>query len=322
MVVARFGNMLILVVGRFVTPMALVVSAWLGEIDVLVSGVEQAVVAQADVVERQRQFERDGFVVARQMFSGAEMREFIAECHSFEGRTRGPDSNDEGQMRFYNQLFRKSEVVRRFVTQQSLIDFIAPIAGPDLWMRWDQAVAKGPGSGVFNWHTDAGYDLLPQPHFEVWIALSESRRDNGGLCVIPGSHRQGHSHRHRRIGNHMVADGHERYDRPDSGKTVIEAEEGDVILFSSALLHKTYENTTARARWAYVGEFMKLGDYDPTSPAPYFVAARNGRTACEFVDTLPGARDPMQRLRTLPLALRKNVAGPLLRAVRAALKPA
>lgn len=282
----------------------------------------QAAALQGEAAERRRQFERDGFVVARQMFSGAEMGEFIAACQSFEGRTAGADSNDAGPMRFYNQLFRKSEVVRRFVTQQALIDFMVPITGPDLWMRWDQAVVKGPGAGVFNWHTDAGYDLLPQPHFEVWIALSESRRDNGGLCVIPGSHRQGYGHRHRRIGNHQVADGHERYDAPDSGKRVIEADVGDVILFSSTLLHKTYENTTARARWAYVGEFMRLGDYDPTSLAPYFVAARHGRTAGEFVATLPGARNPVQRLRTLPLALRKNVAGPLLRAVRAALKPA
>jgi Phytanoyl-CoA dioxygenase (PhyH) len=298
---------------------ALKIKACVVEIKVSASVSRQAGAVQGEAAERRRQFERDGFVVARHMFSGAEMREFIAECHSFEGKSSGPDSNDAGEMRFYNQLFRKSEVVRRFVTQQSLIDFMAPITGPDLWMRWDQAVAKGPGSGVFNWHTDAGYDLLPQPHFEVWIALSESRRDNGGLCVIPGSHRRGHGHRHRRIGTHMVAEGHETYDRPDSGKTVIEAEAGDVILFSSALLHKTYENTTARARWAYVGEFMKLGDYDPTSPAPYFVAARQGRSAGEFVDRLPGARDPVQILRTLPLALRKNVAGPLLRAVRAAL---
>lgn len=286
------------------------------------TGSEQVRPVAGDAAVRQRQFERDGFVVARQMFSGEEMRDFIAECYSFEGKTDGPDPNDEGQMRFYNQLFRKSELIRRFVTQQSLIDFMAPIAGPDLWMRWDQAVAKGPGSGVFNWHTDAGYNQLPQPHFEVWIALSESRKDNGGLCVIPGSHRRGYGLRHRRIGNHMVADGHQDFDAMDSGRVVVEADPGDVILFSSTLLHKTYENTTTRARWAYVGEFMKLTDYDPASRPPYFVAARGGRSACEFVDSLPGARDPAQILKTLPLALRKRVAGPLARLARSVIKPA
>jgi hypothetical protein len=58
----------------------------------------------------------------------------------------------------------------------------------------------------------------------------------------------------------------------------IEANEGDVILFSSLLLHKTYENTTEKSRWAYVGEMLKLGDYDPTSKPPYFVVAKDGKS--------------------------------------------
>lgn len=273
-----------------------------------------------EVTERVRQFERDGYVVARGLFSADEMRDFIAECHSFEGRAKDrAEPNSKGSMQFYSELFRKSELIRRFVTQRTLIDFVAPIAGPDLWLRWDQAVAKGPQSGVFAWHTDTGYDLLPQPHFEVWIALSESRADNGGLYVVPGSHKQ--RHRHRRIDNHMVARHSERYDAADSGKVCVEAEAGDVILFSSLLLHKTYENTTTNSRWAYVAEMLRLGDFDPTITPPYFVVARDGEPACEFVESLACARDPVQIVKTLPLALRHRVGKPLVKRLRAALKP-
>jgi hypothetical protein len=272
-----------------------------------------------DVAARVRQFERDGFVVSRGLFSADEMRDFIAECHSFEGKAKDrAEPNSRGSMQFYSELFRKSELIRRFITQRALIDFVAPIAGPDLWVRWDQAVAKGPDSGVFAWHTDTGYDLLPQPHFEVWIALSESRADNGGLFVVPGSHKQ--RQRHRRVDNHMVALDSERYDAADSGKVVVEAEAGDVILFSSLLLHKTYENTTTKSRWAYVAEMLKLGDFDPTITPPYFVAARNGEPACEFVESLACARDPVQIVKTLPLALRHRVGKPLAKRLRAALK--
>jgi hypothetical protein len=272
-----------------------------------------------DVAARVRQFERDGFVVSRGLFSADEMRDFIAECHSFEGKAKDrAEPNSRGSMQFYSELFRKSELIRRFITQRALIDFVAPIAGPDLWVRWDQAVAKGPDSGVFAWHTDTGYDLLPQPHFEVWIALSESRADNGGLFVVPGSHKQ--RQRHRRIDNHMVALDTERYDAADSGKVVVEAEAGDVILFSSLLLHKTYENTTTKSRWAYVAEMLKLGDFDPTIEPPYFVVARHGEPACEFVDSLACARDPVQIVKTLPLALRHRVGKPLVKRLRAALK--
>lgn len=278
----------------------------------------EACSSSAGSAERLMAFERDGYVVARNMFSAAELRDFIAECQSFETKAGGHEPNSKGSMQFYSQLFRRSELVRRFVCQQKLIDFIQPITGPDLWLRWDQAVAKGPQSGVFDWHTDAGYDLLPQAHFEVWIALSEGRRDNGGLCVIPGSHKQ--RHRHRRVGTHVVSTKARDYDAAISGKRFIEADAGDVVLFSSTLLHKTYENVTSSARWAYVAELLKLGDFDPTIDPPYFVAFRDGAPAGEFVDTLACARDPRQIALTLPLALRHRYVGPLLRRLRSALR--
>ncbi len=280
---------------------------------------QQADRVSAGAAFRAAQFESDGYVVARSMFSPGEMRDFIKECQSFEGKASDrSEPNSKGTMQFYSEIFRRSEPVRRFITQQTLIDFLTPIAGPDLWVRWDQAVAKGPGSGAFPWHTDTGYDLLPQPHFEVWIALTESHRDNGGLCVIPGSHKV--PHKHKRVDNHMVALGAERYDPPGSGKVFIDAEQGDVVLFSSLLLHKTYGNTTAKSRWAYVAEMLKLGDYDPTVKAPYFIAARNGRAAGEFVERLDCADDPAQIVKTLTLALRHRVAGPLARRLRSAFK--
>jgi hypothetical protein len=276
-------------------------------------------VRPSDAAQRASQFEREGYVVARNMFTPAEMRDFIQACQSFEGKEADrPEPNSKGSMQFYSEIFRRSETVRRFITQQTLIDFLVPITGPDLWIRWDQAVAKGPGSGVFPWHTDTGYDLLPQPHFEVWIALTENRPDNGGLWVIPGSHKV--RHKHKLIDNHMTAVGAERYDEADSGKVCIEANTGDVVLFSSLLLHKTYGNTTAASRWAYVAEMLKLGDYDPTIKPPYFITARQGRSAGEFVESLACARDPAQIAKTLPLAIRHRVAGPLVRRLRAAFK--
>jgi ectoine hydroxylase-related dioxygenase (phytanoyl-CoA dioxygenase family) len=187
-----------------------------------------------------------------------------------------------------------------------------------LWVRWDQAVAKGPHSGVFAWHQDNGYNRLPQQHYQVWIALSEMRRDNGGLWLVPGSHRQRFAH--ARVANHFSAVGSDRYDAPDSGRVFIEAEAGDVVVFSSLTLHKTYENVTTKARWAYVAEVMCLGDYDPTVKPPYFVAARDGRPVSEFVDRLACSRDPRQIVKTLPLALRRRLAGPLWRRLRAAFR--
>jgi hypothetical protein len=280
--------------------------------------VEMASYDSTDAGARARQFEKEGFVVSRRMFSPTEMQEVIAEIQGFEGRLDKAEPLDQGRLRFYSEIFRKSALVRRFITQQTLIDLLVPIAGPNLWVRWDQAVAKGPHSGVFAWHQDNGYDRLPQQHYQVWIALSEMRKDNGGLWLVPGSHKRHYPH--RRVANHFAAAGSDRYDAPGSGKVFIEAEVGDVVIFSSLTLHKTYENTTTKPRWAYVAEVMKLSEFDPTIRPPYFVAARDGRSVCEFVDSLACARDPVQIVKTLPLALRHRFGGPLVRRLRAAFK--
>ena len=265
-----------------------------------------------------RQFDTEGYFVSRRMFSTDQMRDFIAEIQSFERRSDRAEPLDQGGMRFYSDIFRRSELIRRFITQPALIDLLSQVAGPDLWVRWDQAVAKGPNSGVFAWHQDNGYNRLPQQHYQVWIALSEMTQDNGGLWLVPGSHKQRMPH--GRIANHFAAVGSERYDDPDSGRVFIEAEAGDVVIFSSLTLHKTYENVTANSRWAYVAEVMRLGDFDPTIKPPYFLAARGGRPAGEFVDSLACSRDPRQIVKTLPLALRHRVFGPVSRKLRAAFR--
>jgi ectoine hydroxylase-related dioxygenase (phytanoyl-CoA dioxygenase family) len=164
-------------------------------------------------------------------------------------------------------------------------------------VRWDQAVAKGPHSGVFAWHQDNGYNRLPQQHYQVWIVLSEMRADNGGLWLVPGSHKR--RLRRERVANHFAAVGSDRYDDPDSGRLFIEADAGDVVVFSSLMLHKTYENVTEQARWAYVAEVMRLGDFDPTIAPPYFVVARDGQPVHEFVDRLASARDARQIVKTV-----------------------
>ena len=248
------------------------------------------------------QFDRDGYLVARGMFSADEMSEFIVEVQKADSLIPGPDYLDSGAMRFYHNVFYKSPLIQRFICQQRLIDFMAPVVGPDFWVRWDQAVEKGPNSGVFAWHQDNGYSKLGAEYYQLWIALSEMTPHNGGLWVVPGSN---HSRLpHTRAGNHLIAQGSEIYDAPDAPKAFVAAEKGDVVMFSSFTLHKTYENTTERPRWAYVGEFLPTSFYDPLAPKPYFVVAQNGRAHGKFMPSIPGSRDLAQRLRLLPLIAR------------------
>jgi hypothetical protein len=81
------------------------------------------------------QFDRDGYLTARGMFTAEEMAEFIREVQKGEPLTRGADFLDSGSMHFYRNVFYKNPVIQRFVCQQRVIDFLVPVVGPDFWMR-------------------------------------------------------------------------------------------------------------------------------------------------------------------------------------------
>ena len=78
---------------------------------------------------------------------------------------------------------------------------------------------------------------------------------------------------------------------------MVEADPGDVVVFSSRMLHMTTPNTTDAVRWAYVLEYMRLADVDPFVPGRRFVAARGGRSAPAFVDALASERSVRNRVR-------------------------
>lgn len=226
-------------------------------------------------------FKTNGFTRIAGFFSQEEMDELIDDIKVTGPKSSGPSGLSRGELMFFSNLFLGSDRIRDFITQQRLIDFVKEIIGPDFWVRWDQAVYKGKGAPVFPWHQDNAYNDLPNEHFQLWIALSDMNSERGGLWLIPGSHVNGRLP-HSKIGNHQV------YSGPTDNAVCIEAKKGDLVLFSSFMLHYTSPNETDHDRWAYVVEYMSLKDQDPHIAKPFFVAARNGRSQPEFVPYTDG----------------------------------
>lgn len=234
------------------------------------------------------EFETNGFIVCRGFFSKAEMAMLLADIK--EARLRyDHDLLTRGSMTFNSSIFFSSEKLQQFIAQQKVIDLLKPLIGPDMWVRWDQAVAKGPGADTFPWHQDNSYSRLLDPHYQFWVALTEMTADNGGLWLQPGSHHQ--TLPHRKLGHETVYDG-----VPES-PVFIAAEPGDVVIFSSFTLHSTTPNITQSDRWAYVIEYMSLEHYDPYIEPPYFVVARDGVSCPEFVETFKGKTNPVNHLK-------------------------
>ncbi len=237
----------------------------------------------------QKEFKKNGYIFMKDFFSKAEVLQLVEDIKQASAEKVGDDILDKGNLKFYALLMHRSEKLRAFISQSKIIDFLKKFAGPDIWVRWDQAVEKSPGAGTFPWHQDNQYSQLKDQHFQLWISLTTMTENNGGLWVVPGSHKGRLPYDN--IDNHAVYKGEAK------NPVFISAEPGDAVLFSSFLLHSTTPNITQDSRWAYVIEYMQMDKIDPYIQAPYLVVAKDGKPHLEYLEAMPSAKYVLNRLK-------------------------
>jgi len=252
-----------------------------------------------DTLNLRREFETQGYVHYRNFFSATEVSELQKEIRTTGESVQKEDYLNKGSMIFFSNVFRRSDNVRAFISQKKIVELLRQVAGPDCWVRWDQCVVKNPGAPEFPWHQDNAYNRLKDTHYQFWIGLTEMNERNGGLWLQPGSHTQGLLP-HVRLANHV------RCTRPPENARLIPAEKGDVILFSSWMLHHTKRNESDAERWAYVVEYMSLDDYDPLVKPPYFIVSEGGVPAPKFVKSYRGSTRIKNRIKYLPLQVKER----------------
>ena len=73
-----------------------------------------------------------------------------------------------------------------------LVDVAEQILGPNVALFTVYIISKRPGDGLaVEWHQDAPFfPIDPMETFTLWLAVDDSDRHNGCMCVIPGSHRE------------------------------------------------------------------------------------------------------------------------------------
>ena len=252
----------------------------------------------SNTIELQKNYKKDGYVLIKNFFSKDEIAKLITDIRETSDKKTEADILDVGNLQFHALLMHKSEKLRQFISQTKVVDFLKKFMGPDIWVRWDQAVEKRPGAGSFPWHTDNSYSGLKDPHFQFWISLTKMTKENGGIWLMPGTHKK--KIKHINDGNHTVAQIEGVQD------TFINAEVGDIVLFSSKLLHSTTPNITNDSRWAYVVEYMKADHPDPFIEPPYLMIAKDGKPALSYVDTLPSQKKLVNKVKYLRASLSGN----------------
>lgn len=216
--------------------------------------------AQAD------QFAQEGYA----LFAGALEEPLLAllraECDGFIARedarmdAAGSDTlgiSHRGKRYFASECQRERPALRRMLFSPVMADIGRALIGPDVYFFFDQYVVKGPEGGLaFAWHQDSGYVVANggpadhAPYLTCWCPLEDATIENGTISLIPGSHRAG-------ILPHIREGGTGDLVCPAADRRAlrIDARAGDVVAFSSLLLHASGPNRSDRWRRVYLAQY-------------------------------------------------------------------
>ncbi len=178
-----------------------------------------------------------------------------------------------------SKLFRihSKGIFNSFIKNETLCNLLEDIIGPDIDCFLSQFIFKNPGAWGQPWHQDSSYFPFDrEPQVAAWLATSEATLENGCLVVLPGSHKESlHEHLpdEREGSNYGYT---EIKDHDFTNEIPMTLEKGDLLLFHSFLMHKSYDNKSNSRRTAMVYHFAEtdtdFGEVD--SPTNEWISIR------------------------------------------------
>ena len=216
-----------------------------------------------------RAWQDDGYLLVRGMFDAGEVEALRDRFHRLgEGIDRAPErwqpkwESDDPLERYPRVMHphRFCEPSLKALLKPQVGQVLAALFGESAVACQSMFYYKPPGSPGQALHQDNFY-LAVQPGtcIAAWTALDETDADNGGLYVVPGSHRLGvicpDSERIRAGRTSNLVD-------PPRGMKAVEVvmKPGDTLFFGGSLIHGSGRNRTAdRWRRSFIGHYMPAG---------------------------------------------------------------
>jgi ectoine hydroxylase-related dioxygenase (phytanoyl-CoA dioxygenase family) len=245
-------------------------------------------------------FKRQGYIFYKGFFSQDEIDVLYDNIKSSDTRET-TFALDQNRFQYHVNLLNRNCKIQSLISQPKVVDLLSQIIGKNIWVRWNQAISKDPGSKMMPWHQDNRYSYLKHTCYQLWIPLTKMTPKNGGLWLQPGSYCFD-----KEVFSHKFSEGFYAYECSPKQPVFIEAEPGDVVVFSSYLLHCSAPNVTATTRWAYIVECLPFEHFDPSVKPPYFVIARDGKSSPEFVRFYWHRFNPMHFFKYWWYKLKKN----------------
>ena len=216
--------------------------------------------------EQVAQFNRDGFLVVRGMYSPEEthaISEWTDEVAAL------PEMPGKYMMYFENSQSDGSRILCRIenfvpyhegfsklITARRMRLAVSELFGEEAVLFKDKINFKLPGGDGFREHQDvqAGWDDYAGIHITAMIAIDETNEANGSLEMIAGMHNKG-------VLGSMWAPLTDE-DTDSAEYVAVHCRPGDAVFFDSFAPHKSQPNNTNQARRVLYITYNKLSEGD------------------------------------------------------------
>ncbi|MEU9971642.1 phytanoyl-CoA dioxygenase family protein [Streptomyces sp. NPDC051014] len=222
-----------------------------------------------------RRFEEDGFTVVRGLFGCEETDRLCAEFAALHAAGRavpghflpGPTADPLHRYPRVMQPHEISALARRFLLDARLRVILEGLLGEEVLAAQSMFYFKPPGARGQALHQDNFYlRVEPGTCVAAWVACEEIDRENGGLEVVPGTHRMDLFCPEESDAALSFA---REYVAPPEGLAAVPVDmrPGDVLFFNGSLVHGSQPNrSTGRFRRSFIGHYVgrsaeRIGGY-------------------------------------------------------------
>jgi ectoine hydroxylase-related dioxygenase (phytanoyl-CoA dioxygenase family) len=207
-------------------------------------------------VAQVRQYQNDGFLILRNLFSPAEVAELQGEASRLLERTDLIDINnircrwknnietDECGFDCFDPVIDLSPLCARVARDPRILEAVGSLYGERACLFKDKLIFKPPGAEGYALHQDyISWDSFPLSFVTVILAIDASSADSGATEVFPGYHK----------GGSMSPKDGQYHELPLSAVDIssgvrLDLEPGDIAIFSGYTPHRSAANQSKNWR--------------------------------------------------------------------------
>lgn len=194
-------------------------------------------------------------IAESELAAGRPPVEYESDLH-YPGAPASRSAPGGGTIRRLLDAWSRAGEIREWATDTALASCLNRLLGPELVMpraHHNCIMTKQPRySSATGWHQDIRYWSFEKPELiSAWLALDAETPENGGLWLIPGSHRMAFSEARFDEKKFFRSELTEN-DEVIRTRVAVRLNPGDVLLFHCMTLHAAQHNSTDKTKYSLV----------------------------------------------------------------------